>query len=107
MDQRTKRDIESAGAWFVGAYSQELYTSYQRIQNEPLYKKEKIQRIFDETGRDSRIGGTKTRVNSILKIIARGDLQEALRYVINSRISQGNDAIYAKQAQEFLDVLAR
>lgn len=107
MDQRTKRDIESAGAWFVGAYSQELYTNLQRIQNEPSYKRDIIQRIFDETGRDSRIGGTTVRVNSLLRIFARGDLPDALRYVINSRMSQGNDANYARRAQEFLDVLSR
>ena len=105
MDPRTKRDIESAGAWFVGGYSQELYTNIQRIQNEPLYKREIIQRIFEETGRDSQVRGTTTRVNSVLKIILRDDLPDALRYVINSRMSQGNDANYARRAQEFLTIL--
>jgi len=105
MDPRTKRNIESAGAWFVGAYSQELYTNLHRIQNEPLFKRDLIQRIFEETGRDSKIGGTTTRVNSLLSIMKRGDILDALRYVINSRMSQGNDANYARQAQTFLDVL--
>lgn len=105
MDARTKRDIESAGAWFVGGYSQELYTNLQRIQNEPLYKREIIQRIFEETGRDSDIGGTTTRVNSLLRIIERRDIPDALRYVINSRMSRGNDADYARRAQEFLTIL--
>ena len=105
MDARTKRDIESAGAWFVGGYSQELNTNLQRIQNEPLYKRDLIQRIFEETGRDSQVRGTTTRVNSVLKIILRDDLPDALRYVINSRMAQGNDANYARQAQEFLDIL--
>jgi len=107
MNPRTKRNIESAGAWFVGAYSAELYTEFQRIKNEPIFKTELRQRIYADTKRYSEIRGIITRVNAVLQIVSRGELLEALQYVANSRLASSSDAVFARKAQDLHEKLTK
>jgi len=107
LDQKTKRYIASAGAWFVGCYAELIYANYIRISTDTAYKNELIRKIFSESGRDSLQRGTATRVNAVLRIIGRKTLWQALTYVADSRIADSDDAQYAAKAREFAGRLNR
>ncbi|XKH50496.1 hypothetical protein LG275_12980 [Chryseomicrobium palamuruense] len=92
-----KRNIESAGVWFVAEYSGEIYSQFERISNSREYKKEFIKEVYFKQGRDKDYGGTATRINAVMRIIKNGDLMEALEYVVSSeRMQKENPKAIAK-----------
>ena len=91
-----KRYLESAGGWFVGEYAELIYNNLDEIRNDKALMSEFMKKVYRQAGRDSDIGGTKTRVYSVIKIIENGDLADALEYVI------GSDRIRTQDPQAYL-----
>jgi hypothetical protein len=88
-DKTLKRNVESAGGWFVGEYAALLLSNFNELENDKDFKHEFIGKIFHSHGRDSNFGGTRTRVNAVLRIIKTNKIVEALEYIIDSdRISK-------------------
>jgi len=92
-------DLRSAGGWFVGEYAALIFENYDQLQSDKSYKSEFIKKIYRERCRDSDLGGTITRVNSLLRIIRRHELANALKYVIDSDNINKNDPDAVKAAQ--------
>jgi len=82
--EKMRDDIRSAGAWFVCEYSSPILDNYQALVHDKVFKTEFVKHVFREAKRDSHIGGTRTRVNAVLRIIDRHELADALIYVIHS-----------------------
>jgi len=99
---KTLNDIKSAGGWFVGEYAALVYELYEKLKNDNEYKTEFIKQIYLETGRDNDLSGTRTRVNSLMRIIQRHELVEALEYIIKSDNINKNDGNAVKAAKKNL-----
>lgn len=84
-------DIKSAGGWFVGEYAELIFEKYAQLKSDRSYKSEFVKQIYRERGRDSDLGGTRTRVNALLRIIERRELIKALEYIIDSDTINKND----------------
>lgn len=100
-----KRNIESAGVWFVGEYSGVIYSQFNRLSTDREYKREFVREVFLKQGRDKDYGGTTTRVNSVIRIIMNGNLIEALEYVVSSKRVQRENPKAITKARETLKFL--
>jgi len=101
-DLKTLKDIRSAGGWFVGEYAAIVDEHYEQLENDKGYKAEFIKKIYLEGGRDSEIGGTRTRVNALMRIIERKQIVNALEYVIESSRIKKNDFNAVQVAKQTL-----
>lgn len=77
-DKQFNDAFTAAGGWFI-------LTQYQFIANSNLAKKNLLQKLF-ETGFDTDIKGTRTRLSSVLRIIREGRSREALEKIRDSRM---------------------
>ncbi|GLB61743.1 hypothetical protein NCCP133_38720 [Cytobacillus sp. NCCP-133] len=84
QDKTLKRNIESAGGWFVGEYAAEILNKFNQLENDKNFKNEFVREVFHSQGRDKDYGGTRTRVNAVLRIIKSNKTVEALEYIISS-----------------------
>lgn len=106
MDEtKMMRNIKSAGVWFVGEYGGLILENYERLSCDKDFKAAFIEKIFKESKRDSSIGGTKTRVYSVIYIIDRGELKEALDYVIHANNVRKSDLGSIEKARKTLKEL--
>ena len=96
-------DIRSTGVWFVGEYAGRILENIEHLKHDKGFKHDFMERIHKESDRDSDIGGTKTRVNALIRIIERNELEDALRYVIESKRVQDNDPQAIKAAEKTLE----
>ena len=83
-DKGLKRNIESAGGWFVGEYAALIRNKFNQLENDKDFKNEFVGKVFHNQGRDKDYGGTRTRVNAVLRIIKSNKMVEALEYIIDS-----------------------
>lgn len=91
IDKTLKRDIESAGSWFVGEYLSIVMENYFQLQNNKEYKNHFIKQLHMRKDKDKNINGTRTRLNALIRIIKRNKAKEALVYIIKSeRINKNN-----------------
>lgn len=104
-DQVLKRNIESAGYWFVGEYAAKTFENYNELVSNNYFKNEFINEIFREQGRDKDLGGTRTRVNALLRIIRDGKIIEALEYIIASDRLNNKEPRSVEMAKEALKVI--
>lgn len=84
QDRTLKRNIESAGGWFVGEYAASILNKFNELESDTDFKNEFVREVFHNQGRDKDFGGTRTRVNAVIRIIKSNKIIEALEYVIDS-----------------------
>jgi len=84
QDKTLKRNIESAGGWFVGEYAVLILKKLNELESDKDFKNEFVREVFHNHGRDKDFGGTRTRVNAVIRIIKSNKIIEALEYVIHS-----------------------
>lgn len=102
QDKVLKRDIESAGGWFVGEYSNSIIEKYNDLESNKDYKNQFIKDVFNNQGRDSDYGGTRVRVNALLRIVRGNKVLEALNYIIASDRINKDDPNAIEMAKEVL-----
>lgn len=90
-DSKMLSDIKSAGGWFVGEYATTIFEKFDQLKSDKEFKAAFIKQIFRDRGRDSDLGGTRTRVNALIRIIERRELIEALEYIVASDSINKND----------------
>ncbi|MFS0661296.1 hypothetical protein AB1L07_20975 [Niallia alba] len=101
-DTNWKRNLESAGGWFVGEYASLIISKFRQLENDKEIKKEFIQNIFHSQGRDKDYGGTRTRVNAVLRIIKSDQIEEALEYIVCSERMKKEEPRAVQNAKETL-----
>lgn len=101
-DKMLKRFINSAGGWFVGEYAAVMMDKYYELENDKNFKKDFIHNVFHSQGRDKDYGGTRTRVNALLRIIKSKKIIEALEYIIGSDRIQKDDPKAVEMAKKAL-----
>jgi hypothetical protein len=69
QDKTLKRNIESSGGWFVGEYTSLIMSKFNELGNDKDFKNEVVREIFNSQGRDKDYGGTRTRVNAVIRIV--------------------------------------
>ena len=84
QDKTLKRNIESAGGWFVGEYTSLILSKFNELENDKDFKNEFVREVFISQGRDKDYGGTRTRVNAVIRIVKSDKVIEALEYIVDS-----------------------
>ncbi|WP_433745143.1 hypothetical protein [Falsibacillus pallidus] len=103
MDNKLlKRNIASAGVWFVGEYTGLILEQFNRLESDKNYKNNFIETIFHQQGRDKDLGGTRTRVNAVMRIIKSNQAKEALEYVVHSSRLEIGEPKAVQKAQDAL-----
>ncbi|MGQ4666837.1 hypothetical protein ACUIJN_13590 [Metabacillus halosaccharovorans] len=102
QDKVLKRNIDSAGGWFVGEYATVMMDKYNELENSKDSKIEFVKEIFHSQGRDKDYGGTRTRVNAVLRIIKSDKMIEALEYIIASERINKEEPKAVQMAKEAL-----
>jgi hypothetical protein len=83
-DKQFVQAYRSAGLWFVALYMEAFILRFDELQDE-IKKMYMITEIYDNgDGPDKDEGGTRTRVNSLLRIIESGRIIEALEVAAES-----------------------
>ena len=82
-----------------------IFEKYDQLRSDKGYKLEFVKQIFRESERDSDLGGTRTRVNALIRIIERHELIEALEYVIGSDNINRSDPDAVQTAKQTLQKL--
>ena len=94
-DKQFNDAFTAAGGWFI-------LTQYQFIANSNLDKETLLKKLF-EKGFDAEISGTRTRLNSTLRIIREGRSREALEKI---RDSKRINAVHPEASQMAEEILA-
>lgn len=97
-EQQMLRCIKSAGVWFVAKYGGECLDRIDQLNYDNDFKRAYIAKIYLDERCDSAIRGTNTRVYSLLKIINAGRINQAMLYVLDSRVEDE----YKQYARAFL-----
>lgn len=93
QDKALKRDIESAAL---------VIENYQNLENNKGCKNKFIKDVFNSQGRDSDYGGTRVRINALLRIVRSNKIIEALEYIIDSDRINKDDPKAVEMAKEAL-----
>lgn len=104
-DTKMLKDLKSAGGWFAGEYSNLIFERYDQLRSDKGYKLDLVKQIFRESERDSDLGGTRTRVNALIRIIERHELIKALEYVMGSDNINRSDPDAVQTAKQTLQKL--
>ena len=96
-DKQFNDAFTAAGGWFI-------LTQYQFIANSNLDKESLLQKLF-EKGFDAEIGGTRTRLNSTLRIIRESRSKEALEKIRDSKRINADHPEASQMAEEILATL--
>lgn len=102
QDKVLKRNIESAGGWFVGEYAALIRKKFNQLENDKDFKSEFVREVFHSQRRDKDYGGTRTRVNAVIRIIRSNKVIEALEYIIDSDRINKDEPKAIKMAKEAL-----
>ena len=102
-DSKMLSDIKSAGGWFVGEYATTIFEKFDQLKSDKDFKAAFIKQIFRDRGRDSDLGGTRTRVNALMRIIERRKLIEALEYIVASDSINKNDPNAIRSAVQMIN----
>lgn len=102
QDNVLKRNIESAGGWFVGEYAALIQNKFNQLEKDKEFKSEFVREVFHSQRRDKDYGGTRTRVNAVLRIIKSNKMIEALEYVIDSNRINKDEPKAVQMAKEAL-----
>ena len=93
-DKQFNDAFTAAGGWFI-------LTQYQFIANSNLDKESLLQKLF-EKGFDAEKSGTRTRLNSTLRIIREGRSKEALEKIRDSKRINADHPEAKAMAEEIL-----
>lgn len=102
LDKTLKRNIESAGGWFVGEYTALILSKFNELENDKDFKNEFVRDVFHSQGRDKDYGGTRTRVNAVIRIIKSNKVVDALEYIVDSVRINKEEPKAAQKAKETL-----
>lgn len=106
-DKQFVQAYRSAGLWFVALYMEAFTLRYDELQDE-IKKKYMITEIYNNgDGPDKDEGGTRTRVNSLLRIIEAGRIIEALKVVADSNRLKFDFPNAVKTATELLSRISK
>lgn len=97
----TKEQFEiaykSAGAWFVVENIKEIEENIDKLSH-ATFKRDYIKKLFDNgNGPDSKLSGTSTRINCLIRIVKGGYTEEALRKAATSKVLPKNIILSAKE----------
>jgi len=84
QDKTLKRNIKSAGGWFVGEYTALILSKFNELEKDLDFKNEFVRELFNSQGRDRDYSGTRTRVNAVIRIVKSDKVIEALQYIVDS-----------------------
>ncbi len=104
-DKQFINSYRSAGLWFVALYMEAFILRIDELEDR-LLKTKFVEEIYDngENASDKNIGGTRTRVNSLYRIIKSNRVVEALEVATNSeRLNRE----FPEAADEARDLLKR
>jgi hypothetical protein len=105
QDKTLKRNIESAGGWFVGEYIALILSKFNELENDKDFKNEFVREVFNSQGRDKDYGGTRTRVNAVIRIIKSDKVIEALEYIVDSvRINKEEPKAVQIAKEAFIEI---
>lgn len=96
-DKQFTDAFTAAGGWFI-------LTQYQFIANSKLEKDDLLRKLFTK-GFDAEISGTRTRLNSTLRIISEGRSKDALEKIRDSRRINANHPEARQMTEEILATL--
>lgn len=96
-DKQFHDAFTAAGGWFI-------LTQYQLIANFNLPKDDLLRKLFAK-GFDTEISGTRTRLNSTLRIISEGRSKEALEKIRDSKRINADHPEARQMAEEILATL--
>lgn len=96
-DKQFTDAFTAAGGWFI-------LTQYQFIANSKLEKDDLLRKLFTK-GFDAEISGTRTRLNSTLRIISEGRSKDALEKIRDSRRINADHPEAKAMAEEILITL--
>jgi len=84
-DKQFINSYRSAGLWFVALYMEAFILRIDELRGDVL-KTKLVEEIYDngENTFDKDIGGTRTRVNALYRIIKAGRINEVLKLASNS-----------------------
>lgn len=102
QDTVWKRNIEYAGGWFVGEYMGLVLDNFNELENNKEFKNEFVKDIFSRRGRGEDSGGTRIRVDAVLRIIKSNKEVGALEYIINSSTINNKEPKAVSIAKETL-----
>ncbi len=102
QDKTLKRNIESAGGWFIGEYTALILSKFNELENDKDFKNEFVRDVFHSQGRDKDYGGTRTRVNAVIRIIKSNKVVDALEYIVDSVRINKEEPKAAQMAKEAL-----
>ena len=101
-DKQFIQAYRSAGLWFVALYMEAFILRYDELQDD-IKKIYITSEIYNNgNGPDKDEGGTRTRVNSLLRIIDSGRIIEALEVAANSSRLKSDFPNAVKTAVELL-----
>ena len=96
-DKQFNDAFSAAGGWF-------FLTQYRLIERLKDNRRELLDRLFEQ-GFDAEITGTRTRMNSSIKIIEEGRAREALEKIRDSRMINARHPEACRLAEEILETL--
>lgn len=96
-DRQFDNAFTAAGGWF-------FLTQYRLIERLKDNRRELLDRLFEQ-GFDAEITGTRTRMNSSIKIIEEGRAREALEKIRDSRMINVRHPEACRLAEEILETL--
>ncbi len=82
-DSPAYRYVNTAGQNFLAFYLEDIILNFDRFENDPDYKREKINEYFENQNGfyDKKFGNTSSRVSAALSIIRDGLVREALTLI--------------------------
>ncbi len=89
--EKIRDDVRSAGQGFIGFYMEDLIKRVDELENQDS-KKKLIEEYFKNqvVTKDTKIGGTTTRVNAVKRIIEADEIVYVLKLIDGSdkRVAQ-------------------
>lgn len=101
-DKQFQNAYRSAGLWFVALYTEAFLIRIDELKDE-IKRTHLVEEIFDNgEGFDKEESGTRTRVNSLWRIIRAGRIIQALEVAVSSSRLQREFPEAAKTACDLL-----
>lgn len=85
---------------FIGDYAALIVNKYNELEKDKECKGKFIREVFHDQGRDKDYGGTRTRVNAVLRIIKSNKIIEALEYIVESERLNNDEPKAVRKARE-------
>ena len=102
-DKQFQNAYRSAGLWFVALYTEAFLVRIDELRDD-VKRTHLVEEIFNNgEGPDKTEGGTRTRLNSLWRIIRAGRIVQAIELAANSSRLQREFPEAAQTARELLN----